>query len=62
MEPYCKVLPICYTPIQTSREFSVGQISCFNHSLNVIGSKESLVRESDVSLADYGTRFIIPGV
>lgn len=41
MEPYCKVLPICYAPIQTSREFSVGQSSCFNHSLNVISSKES---------------------
>ncbi len=58
MEPYCKVLPICYTPIQTSREFSVVR----SVVLNVIGSKESSVRESDVSLADYGTRFIIPGV
>ncbi len=41
MEPYCKVLPICYTPIQTSREFSVGQISCFkrNRFKGVISSR-----------------------
>lgn len=37
MKPYCKGLPISYTPIQTSREFSVGKISCFKHSLKQIG-------------------------
>jgi len=52
------VLLISYTPIQTSPEFTVGKISCFNHSLKWIGSKESLVRELDVlcALCDYSCK------
>jgi len=37
MEPYCKVLPICYTLIQTYREFSVGQMSCGRQKMFNVG-------------------------
>jgi len=37
MEPYCKVLPICYTLIQTYCEFSVGQMSCGRQKMFNVG-------------------------
>ena len=63
MEHYCKVLQICYSSIQTSREFIVGQMdSCFNHSIKVsrfkgvISSRIGRVNNGRVA---YGTRCVI---